>query len=233
MTPNRTLDRLVEFDERSRDYNVADRLATAGLPPGLVSHTWGIPGEKLDQGADGACVGFGWAAELKAYPKAVAGIGYTQAMAIYHAAQKLDGFPDDQEGSSVLAGAKAVQADGYIDGYHWAFNINDVCRAVSFLGPVVVGTNWLNSMFYPDPQGLLEVDEGSGVAGGHCYLVSGIVLGSQIAHGEPLLRIRNSWGAGWGRRGDAFVRVSDFARLLAASGEACIPDGRHKVAESR
>ena len=228
MTPNRTLDRLVEFDERSRDYNVARRLT--GLPSGLVSHTWGIPGEKLDQGPNGACVGFGWANELRAYPKAVAGIDYAAAVRIYRAAQKLDGFPDDQDGSSVIAGAKAVRNLGYIDGYHWAFTVGDLCQAVSHLGPVVVGTTWLNSMFDPDPQGLLEVDEGSGVAGGHCYLVSGILLNSQIAHGAPLLRIRNSWGAGWGRRGDAFVRVSDFARLLADNGEACIPDGRHKVA---
>lgn len=228
MTSNRTLDRLVEFDERSRNYDVARRLV--GLPSGLVSHTWGIPGEKLDQGEEGFCVGFGWAAELKAYPKAVAGIGYDDAVKIYRAAQKLDGFDDSVDGSSVIAGAKAVRAAGYIDGYHWAFNIGDVCQAVSHLGPVVVGTTWLNSMFDPDPQGLLEVDEGSGSAGGHCYLVSGIMLGSPIAHGAPLLRIRNSWGASWGRRGDAFIRVADFARLLADQGEACIPDGRHKVA---
>ena len=227
MTPNRTLDRRVEFDERSRNYDVSRRLA--GLPSGLVSHTWGIPGEKLDQGPNGACVGFGWANELRAYPKAVAGIDYAAAVRIYRAAQKLDGFPDDQDGSSVIAGAKAVRNLGYIDGFHWAFTINDLCQAVSHLGPAVVGTTWLNSMFDPDPQGLLEVDFGSGEAGGHCYLVSGLLLTSTIAHGEPLLRIRNSWGEGWGRKGDAFIRVSDFAQLLDRDGEACIPDGRHKV----
>ena len=93
----------------------------------------------------------------------------------------------------MIAGAKAVRNAGYIDGFHWAFNINDLCQAVSHLGPAVVGTSWLNSMFDPDPQGLLEVDFGSGDAGGHCYLVSGILLESPIAHGAPLLRIRNSW----------------------------------------
>ena len=99
----------MEFDERSRDYNVARRLT--GLPSGLVSHV-GHPRREARPGRTATASASGWADELKAYPKAVAGIGYAEAVKIYRAAQKLDGFPDDQDGSSVIAGAKAVLERG-------------------------------------------------------------------------------------------------------------------------
>ncbi|MGG7377295.1 hypothetical protein ACQ7B2_00300, partial [Escherichia coli] len=61
----RTLDRIPAFDERSRLYPIR------ALIPRQVTRTkriWGVPPDVLDQQAEGACVGFGWAAELAAAP---------------------------------------------------------------------------------------------------------------------------------------------------------------------
>jgi hypothetical protein len=63
---DRTLDRLVEFDERSRNFSAAVGLETYPFR----SYTWACD-PVLDQGREGACVGFAWAHELSARPKVI------------------------------------------------------------------------------------------------------------------------------------------------------------------
>lgn len=210
--PDRTLDRRVEFDERSRDFPIRARLAAAGR----VSRTWYLREPYLDQGKDGACVGFGWSHELAASPVRVAGVTDQSAFKLYKQAQTLDSTPgEDYEGTSVLAGAKAVKADGYMPEYRWAFGLDDVLDTLSQYGPVVLGTNWLEGMFEPGADGYLDVS--GPVAGGHCYLARG------VAFRRGHVRIRNSWGESWGLNGDARIRFADLAKLLADQGEACVP----------
>lgn len=232
---DRRLDRLPHLDERSRSFPIREV-----IPAGLRSRAWRCD-PRLDQGQEGACVGFGWSHELAATPTVVPGINNRFAREeIYWNAQREDdwdggAYPDASpryEGTSVLAGAKVVAERGFMSEYRWAFGIDDVLGALSHQGPVVLGTNWLNSMFRPRPSALLSVDVGSGVGGGHCYLARGVRLSGRLKGepnaGEPLVRIRNSWGEGWGIRGDAFVKASDLERLLQDGGEACVPVGRSR-----
>ena len=60
------------------------------------------------------------------------------------------------------------------------------------LGPVVVGTYWYSSMFYPDRNGLIKIN--GGIAGGHAYVING------VDKTKKLFRIKNSWGQSWGIR---------------------------------
>jgi hypothetical protein len=228
------LGRLQQFDERSRKFGIATALDKTTLR----SKTWGVPGEKLDQGREGACVGFGITHELVAYP--MSNLGLTAKFArerVYYEAQRRDPWPGGEYpgaspvygGTSVLAGIKVAKALGYFDSYRWAFNVDQLAAAVAWEGPVVVGTNWLEGMFEPRPSGRLLV-EGSSV-GGHCYLITGLTLSPRLA-GEPsipMFRIRNSWGPTWGRYGDAFISVEDFERYLTPGGEAVVPLGRKKL----
>lgn len=224
-TTDRRLDRVPQFDARSRLYAVR-----AIVPAALRSRSWPCA-VQLDQGQDGACVGFSWSHELAAQPVVVQGVSDEFARAVYHDAQLRDEWPgEDYEGTSVLGGAKAITDRGYMTEYRWAFGIDDVLKSISTLGPGIAGTNWLESMFDPDENGLLEVS--GDVAGGHAYLVRGLILSGVIpgtAHrvGEPLLRIRNSWGD-WGVDGDAFIRASDFEKLLGDQGEFCVPVRRSR-----
>src|SRR3954470_6930598 len=163
----RTLDRLPEFDERSRGFAIRDRIGEVERRP----RAWRLL-ERLDQGREGACVGFGWAHELAALPVAVK---QTELLArgIYHRARMLDEWPgEDYEGTSVLAGAKAVREQGHMDEFRWAFGAADVLDALSAHGPVVIGVNW--------HEGMLDTDEDGGIrptgeiVGGHCVCLRGV-----------------------------------------------------------
>lgn len=203
------LDRLVEFDSRSRNYDVRTLLPQQPLR----SYTWScLP--HLDQGQEGACVGYGWAHEAAAKP-VVRPATQADAEAIYRRAQQLDGFPDDEDGSSVIAGAKAMQECGWLRSYRWAFTLQDTLAAVAYHGPVVIGVPWLTGMMEPDSGGVIHAT--GQVEGGHCTLVVGVnVKREQV-------RIHNSWGPEWGAGGDCFLSFDDLGIILRQQGEACVP----------
>jgi hypothetical protein len=220
-------DRLPFFDARSRNYPV-----TAGLDTSQRrSYTWALPIPVLDQGPDGACVGFGVAHELAAKPVVVPALDADDARAIYWAAQRADeweggsypGATPFYEGTSVLAGVKAAQAMGHYPEYRWAFGLDDLIWAVGWKGPAILGVNWYTDMFRPDLQGRIH-PTGAWV-GGHCILVNGVSLRRR----EFLLP--NSWGPEWSSidwngvilRGYCKVTFEDMGLLLHENGEACIP----------
>jgi hypothetical protein len=126
-TADPRLDRLIQFDERSRAYSVRERIdPKTGRPK--RSKTWAL-NERNNQGSDGACVGFGTGHRLAAAPIEVGGINYDFSMAIYREAQRLDPWPgEDYEGTSVLAGIKAAQKRGYIKEYRWCFSLGRLHR---------------------------------------------------------------------------------------------------------
>lgn len=214
----RVLDRRVSFDERSRNFPIR-----AIVPKRPRSYTWSVGATWLDQGTEGACVGFAWAHELIARPAIVASV--TDAFAlerIYHEARKIDEWPgENYDGTSVLAGAKVVKAMGAMAEYRWAFGLDDLRLAIGHAGPAVLGLNWYEGMFDPDEQGFIR-PSGS-IAGGHaivCYAVN---------QKQRYFKLRNSWGRDWGRAGDCFLSFDDMGRLLSEQGEACIPVGRKRI----
>lgn len=209
------LDRLLDFDPRSRNYPVATLLGDA--PP--RSYTWAVPGgagQVLDQGREGACVGFAWAAERAARPVARPTTD-ADALEVYRHAQTLDPWPGEApayHGTSVLAGAQAAQAKGWLRSYRWAFGLDDVLRTVGRLGPVVLGIPWYSSM-YDAPGGKITVS--GTVVGGHAILARGVSVKRET------VLLRNSWGPRYGRDGDAEITWADLDRLLRQGGEACVP----------
>lgn len=206
------LDRLVEFDEQSRKYPVRTLLQANPLR----SYTWRCRAT-LDQGQEGACVGFAWSHQLIARPYERQGMNNSTARVVYKKAQQLDHFPgDNYQGTSVLGGIKAVQElyPGTISSYRWAFTLNEVLESLSHLGPVVLGINWHEGMVTPEKNGVVRAV--GDVIGGHAILAMGI---------DPrrrLVRLHNSWGSDWGVQGRCLVTFDDLERLLKDQGEACI-----------
>jgi hypothetical protein len=142
---------------------------------------------------------------------------------VYDKAQTIDEFDDTPPagGTSVRAGAKTLQSISLISDYRWLFDTGSITRALLELGPVVVGTDWLNSMFTPTPisagnGSIIRANYATGVAGGHCYLLTGVNTNT------GRYRILNSWGTGWGNGGYAYIPISDFDTLLQRGGEACL-----------
>lgn len=224
----RTLDWQPNHDPRSRDYPIREEIGTVVRK----ERHWKV-GPILDQGREGACVGFAWAAEAFADPIPVdlsrmkahtPAPPNEYALFLYGMAQYLDQWPGQgYSGTSVLAGAKASQNLGTLRRYHWAFGVEDVIDAVVATGPVVIGIPWYSGM-YSAPGGLLR-PSGS-LVGGHALLVVGYIPESDRADGKATLLLQNSWGTDWGITGLAEITIGDLAKLLADNGEACVPTSR-------
>jgi len=212
------LDRLESFDERSRDFPIRALLDMSKQPR---SYSWGC-NAWLDQGREGACVGFAWGHELAARPFVVSNVDNNLAKNIYRVARTLDEWPgENYEGTSVIAGAKAVQKirPNAMSGYRWAFGIDDVIQTLGYFGPVILGINWYNDMYTPDAAGFIR-PTGSRV-GGHAILARGVSISRRV------VKLRNSWGSDWGMIGDCLITFEDLDKLLRERGEACIPVGRN------
>jgi hypothetical protein len=225
----RTFDRLQQFDERSRNFSIAE-VVTAVEPR---KRYWN-PGTVLDQGREGACVGFGWTTELISSPKPFKvdfDKGNNYALDVYHRARQLDPWEgEDYEGTSVLAGAKVLQERGYIKNYRWAFGIEQVRDALIAEGPVVLGVNWYDGMYETRPSGLVTIE--GPVVGGHCITLTGYNPRARLAGEKGYhegFRWKNSWGTSYGVNGLGFIKIEDLARLLNEGGEACVPMLREKV----
>lgn len=207
------LGRLPEFDQLSRNFPI--RTLFDG-PRKLRSYTWNIQ-EKyiLDQGNEGSCVGHGFAHDVTARPVKFI-MTHDDALWVYNRAKFLDQYSgEDYDGTTVLAGAKATVELGHYKEYRWAFSEHDMALAVAFVGPVVIGINWYEGMFRPDSDGYLNPT--GRLAGGHCVIVNAININ------QSRYRIVNSWGLGWGERGQAWISRSDMDRLLMEDGECCLP----------
>lgn len=181
----------------------------------------------LDQGAEPSCTGFGSAHEYVLGPVQVPGIDAAFARARYQRNVEVDRaagrFFDG--GATVLATMDAAKADGLITGYAWNFGLLDTIDTLVNIGPVCLGTDWPQSMFEPDGDGLLTVAGQS--AGGHFWVLAGRVR--EHPRWGPGCWMVQSWGR-WGvgvsqlglRTGCGFVRDADLERLLADSGESVV-----------
>lgn len=190
--------------------------------PDLISTEWTI-GPRLDQGREGACVGFGWTAELMAQPTPVAGAGQDTARPLYYELQRRDDFPGGeypgarprQGGTSVEEGAKLLTEAGHYIEYRWAKTEEDIALAVGHVGPVVIGVNWHEGMRKTDRKGFIKPT--GEIVGGHCTLIYAVDVE------EGIYSIQNSWGRAWGIDGTCYLKRKHMARLLKEHGDACLP----------
>lgn len=215
------LDRMPSFDPRSRNYPIRALIDPLRTYP-RRSYTWRV-GAWLDQGNEGACVGFGWSHDLVALPAPVKDITNEWARQLYYECRRNDEWPgEDYEGTSVIAGAKVLKARGFYGQYRWGFGEEDLAITIGYHGPAILGLNWRAGMMNPDTEGFIRPT--GQVVGGHCILCYGYNARMK------LYKLWNSWGAGWGVHGTCLVTQEDMDALLHDQGEACIPVDRHRIA---
>lgn len=182
----------------------------------------------LDQDGVGACVGFtdaDIANTAKFYGSRQRGTKQRHYLTndhgyhFYHEATVVDEWhnetwkPDDT-GSSVLAGAKALKQDGFIDRYEWAFDVNGFITALQ-RQPVMLGTLWTSGMMDPDSSGLIRPT--GEMVGGHAFMAFGINLRTSK------VKFRNHWTRDWGDDGDFYMLLDDVEWLIAQQGEVLVP----------
>lgn len=233
------LDRVYQLDLRSLNYLVPKATAFDRKPR---SYTWEV-GTWLDQGAEGACVGFGYSHDLLARPVPVIGVSNQYAREhVYWGAQQIDeweggsypGANPTYEGSSVLAGAKVCTSLGFYSEYRWAITAQDVAGTIGYEGPSILGLNWWTNMFNPDKDGFLRPT--GKIEGGHCicaYAVKFHFKGmfswfnrswENVDYDKSYIKVWNSWGPSWGENGTAKISLRDLSQLIEGEhGEACFP----------
>jgi len=223
-TEDINLDRIIEFDEKSKEYPITSILKSKKLR----SYTWRC-NAWFNQGQEGACVGFGITHELSARPAEVPSLSNSYArQSIYWEAQKTDpwdggaypGANPFYEGTSVLAGVKIAQKLGWFESYRWSFGLEDLILGVGHNGPAVMGLRWYENMYNPDQDGFI-IPTGKCV-GGHCILCNGVNIK------EKRFTLHNSWGQTWGINGECYISFNAMEKLLNEQGEACFFIKRHK-----
>jgi len=209
-------------DPASRDFPADALIADATRPPTTsVQHTQHLP--VFDQGKVGSCTANAALGVLQS-GSLWEGEFYTEqdAVNLYELETRLDNhqipgsYPPDDTGSTGLWSMKALHKLGVIKSYRWAFSTHTVLRLLEQTA-VSVGVPWLNSMFDTAPDGVIVVDQRSGVAGGHQVALVGIDVARQ------LVRVRNSWGTSWGEGGYAWLGWADLNTLLQHGGDAVVP----------
>lgn len=211
MKIDRRLDRVPRFDPESKRYGVMEVAPSREL----ISKVHLIQ-TCLNQGREGACVGFGITHALLAEPHMGDPLKYTAEFArtrIYYPAQESDPWPGGEYpgadpvygGTSVLDGLKAAKTAGEILSYRWAFSMDEILVGIGYFGPAIAGVDWYEGMQEPDSDGRIHVTGAK--MGGHCTLISGF-----NKHRDELT-IHNSWGKKWGKDGKAYISVSDFNKL--------------------
>jgi hypothetical protein len=213
-------------DERDRKFLMRRLLGDARKLKLPTRKLWSIPSTALDQGKTGTCVGHAWRNFLRCAPEK-----YTEkkpsAFDIYRDAVLRDPWKDNDNeaklpdhdkkldsGTTVRAGAQALEAKGRLESYVWAFSLQTAVEWVLTEGPVVLGTNWYTS-FDPDEEGIIRITPTAKVDGGHAYLMRGADTKRALA------RCCNSWGDVWGVSGDFYLPFRDLERLIHEEGEAC------------
>lgn len=223
-----TFDRHPSPRSKSHRYTVR-QAGVARAVPRTETHWRLTPDFPLDQGSEGACVGFGLSAELSADPVMLP-TGTPFAQRLYELARDEDHAMglDYPEGATVLGGLRAAQKLGQIQGYAWATTSDELCDAVVQHGSAVLGTAWKSGMDRLTRDALARVT--GYVRGGHCYTIIGYIPRFGIT--DPFTKrtryyevyeLINSWGPEYGRAGRFYMLRRDVDRLVfAEDGEAAI-----------
>lgn len=207
--------RIAKRDPRDAFYPIRSLLSERPVPT-ITHRYWSASGWWGDQGATSQCVAYAWCHWLEDGPVTHKGPApIVSPEGLYHQAKIDDDIPgENYEGTTVRGGATVLQNLGFIKEYRWATTVADVLESLLTLGPVVMGTDWFNGMMNPDREFFIHPT--GGVAGGHAYVLDGVdTIGGKV-------RVKNSWGRGWGNKGFAWMSTETLGILLSRNGEACV-----------
>lgn len=198
-------------DPRNLDYPLTSILPDNAKPRSMQ---WSCP-IHLNQGSQGACVGFSIAHEAAATPIQIPNITKNHAMMIYKEAQRIDEWPgENYSGTSLNAGLKIAKRLKWIEEYHWALSVEDLALAIGHCGPSHLAISWYQGM--ANPRGGFIYPNGK-KTGRHAILCKG------YDHKKEIFTLHNSWGTHWGWKGDCKISLSDMDMLLKDRGFAAIP----------
>jgi hypothetical protein len=218
--PGKPLGRHVEHDPASRAFALPD-------PEGAVVRNTVVHkrhGVIFDQGDLGSCTGNALAGLVNTEPLYLTDwkklLYEPDAVALYHEATVLDGFPGeyppDDTGSSGLAAAKAAIKAGYCKKYQHAFTGTSALTSLQSRSGAT-GVNWYEGFDTPDANGLVKIS--GQIRGGHEFEIIGYHVTSGKSYLDDHLEAVNSWSKTWGKAGHFFFTVRTWFQLLSEQGD--------------
>lgn len=195
-----------------RDWPLKPRIDRMAAPQVKGSRFWYGHGA-LDQGSEGACVGFSWCQMLNSSPRPKS-YDNEFAFGVYNRAKDLDEWEgSDYDGTSVRAGGLAAKEKNLITGFAYAATVEELVVWLLNKGPAVLGVNWRSGADSPKKENDYYIYPMSGnIRGGHAIEVDGV----RWMHKKgDYFRLRNSWGSDWGYGGRCKVSRDDMERWLA------------------
>lgn len=225
-TEDPRLDRLVEFDPRSRAFSVTDGVPDQYLKwDGLeVIQKVRIKqkGPHLNQGREGACVGMALTNAMRYEPNMGSLATYNEKFAvtkIYHPAQRNDQWPGGEypgadprmQGTSVLAGLKELKRLGLIKAYRWAFTMEEVMLGIGYFGVAIFGLPWYEGMAHPKADG--RITPTGRILGGHC------IAGFRYSRDQGKVWMAQTWGMDHGVDGEVYMMIDDLDKVRQQQGE--------------
>lgn len=203
-----------------------------------VEHVLKLPPyrRQYNQGAEGACVGFGTSWSMSIYHRDGKTFPLFDARWLWNQAKIVDGFPDtnpgDDNGTTVRAAFDVLRAQGDMElvkkadvgplaamgvkANRWASNVDEMRTAIGAGLPVTIGVNWYTNFDRPVKRGtewwIGQGDLGS-IRGGHCVCVYG------ASDKRQAFRVVNNWGVSYPL---IWVPYAVMNRLLVEQGEAAV-----------
>lgn len=211
------LGRKPHFDQRNLRYLIRDVIAPRTLTMAATTprlRRW-PQWKRFDQGPTPRCTLFGQLTLLAAGPvhpkvKFFSTLDVDDLFAQIVAEDRAQGRFYD-EGATTLAAMEVGKRLGWYGEYRWAYEMTDALAALCYVTPLAFGTNWYESMWDRDSEGIARIRNNSPIAGGHFYTVRGYDPKRDL-YVHP-----STWGDG-----DYLIPGDDMRRLLAEDGECVV-----------
>lgn len=167
------------------------------------------------QGNTPACTGFGSGNKVAAAPvrPTMAQLRALDPMNWYRQNQEEDRRHgrNFSEGATTLAAMEVGKRMGHWSGYYWSYALDEIHQVVHDTDAVIFGTNWYDSMWDRDAEGICRITPNARNVGGHLYCING------YDPRKGLLRKVSSWNDGY-----YFMPDEVAYRLLREDGECTV-----------
>lgn len=198
-------------DARDANHPMAAILQTIDTATLPASKAWRGPYLRVDQGNHGYCVGYAGSNWMGGEP-IMDFITNQTGTDLYNACKAIPGEPwPGEEGTSDRYLMQVLKNQGRLVRYLWAQTPDDIRNWILGVGIVLVGTNWYERMFDPEPSlthSGLWLRPGGQVAGGHEWAIR------RYYAPWDAYKMRNSWGPYWGDKGEAWIAAKDLYQLV-------------------
>lgn len=108
-----------------------------------------------------------------------------------------------------------------VSSYYAAYTDEQIMTGIYTTKAVIAGINVFADFYHPNKEtGIVKFNSKQPNMGGHAIVLDGW----KTIEGEKYWRVHNSWGTGWGYKGDCFISFSDFRKMMLDNAYVLVDD---------